>query len=143
MSNPTPFMIHKSCNCLALRRAARSIGRRYDEAFRLLDLNNGQFSMLTVIAGLQPVGIQKIGDALGMDRTTVTAALKPMHRRGLVEIDVDEDDTRGRAVRLTHDGSNLLDRAIPLWEAAQKDISQRLGGSKAAETFRIQLVAID
>jgi DNA-binding MarR family transcriptional regulator len=142
MKNPMPATIYASCNCLALRRAARSIGRRYDDAFRPLDINNGQFSMLTVIAGWQPAGIQKIGEALGMDRTTVTAALKPMQRRGLVEIDIAEDDARGRAVRLTRAGSKLLEKAIPLWEAVQGDVSQLIGGAKATETFRFQLGAI-
>ena len=88
MSSPSPAAIGAACNCLALRRAARGIARRYDEAFRPLDLNNGQFSMLTAIAGLQPAGIQRIGEVLGMDRTTVTAALKPLQRRGLVEVEV-------------------------------------------------------
>lgn len=136
-------LIGAACNCLALRRAARGIARRYDEAFKPLDLNNGQFSMLAAIAGLQPAGIQRLGEMLGMDRTTVTAALKPLQRRGLVEVEVAEDDQRGRAVRLTRAGTKLLDRAIPLWEAAQQAVAQQLGGAEAAADFRRHLAALD
>lgn len=142
MTNPPAAMIGAACNCLALRRAARGIARRYDEAFRPLDLNNGQFSMLTAIAGLQSAGIQRIGEVLGMDRTTVTAALKPLQRRGLVEVEVAEDDQRGRAVRLTPAGTKLLDRAIPLWDAAQQEVARELGGAPAADVFRRQLAAL-
>lgn len=139
----TPAQIGAACNCLALRRAARGIARRYDDAFRTLELNNGQFSMLAAIAGLQPTGMQRLGDWLGMDRTTVTAALKPLQRQGLVEIAVAEDDQRGREVRLTRRGSHLLRRAIPLWQAAQQDIAARLGGPEAADLLRRQLAALD
>jgi DNA-binding MarR family transcriptional regulator len=143
MSSPSPAAIGAACNCLALRRAARGIARRYDEAFRPLDLNNGQFSMLAAIDGLQGGGIQRIGEVLGMDRTTVTAALKPLERRGLAEVAVDEDDLRGRVVRLTEEGAALLDRAIPLWQAAQHDIARQLGGAEAAQGFRRQLGKLD
>lgn len=143
MTMSSPLAIRAACNCLAIRRAARSVARSYDEALRDLDLNNGQFSMLAAIAGLQPAGIQRIGEVLGMDRTTVTAALKPLQRRGMVEIEVAEDDQRGRAVRLTRVGAQLLDRAIPLWEAAQQEVARQLGGTEAADDFRRQLAALN
>lgn len=143
MTNLTPTRIGATCTCLALRRAARGVARRYDEALRSLDLNNGQFAMLATIAGLQPAGIQAIGEWLGMDRTTVTAALKPLQRRDLVEVAVAEDDLRGRAVRLTAEGTDLLDRAVPLWEAAQEDVVRQLGGADASEALRRQLAVLD
>ena len=143
MTTVTPALIGATCNCLALRRAARGLARRYDEALRPLDLNNGQFAMLSAIAGLQPAAIHAIGERLGMDRTTVTAALKPLQRRGLVVVEVAEDDQRGRAVRVTRAGANLLDRAMPLWQAAQQDVARQLGGADASATLRRQLAALD
>jgi DNA-binding MarR family transcriptional regulator len=143
MTTLTPTQIGATCNCLALRRAARGIARRYDEAFRPLDLNNGQFAMLSAIAGLQPAAIHAIGERLGMDRTTVTAALKPLQRRGLVMVGVAEDDQRGRAVRLTRAGANLLARAMPLWQSVQQEVARQLGGTDASATLRRQLAALD
>ena len=102
------------------------MARRYDEALKPLDLNNGQFSMLTVIAGFQPVGVSFLGDRLGMDRTTVTAALKPLERRGLVDVVVPDDDARGRDVSLTRQGIELLSRAMPLWRRAQNALAATL-----------------
>jgi DNA-binding MarR family transcriptional regulator len=115
------------CVCLGLRRAARSVSRRYDEALRPLDLNNGQFSMLNVVAGLQPASMQALADHLAMDRTTVTAALKPLQRRGLVDVSVAVSDLRGREVVLTRQGSALLGKAVPLWQRAQAQLASDLG----------------
>lgn len=136
MTTPNPALIAATCNCLTIRHAARSIARRYDEALRTIDLNNGQFSMLVAISGLQPAGIQAIGERLGMDRTTVTAALKPLVRRDLVDVDVSEGDQRSRAVRLTQAGERLLELAVPLWQEAQREVTHRLGGARAADEFR-------
>lgn len=129
--NPAPAaraaQVHQDCVCLSLRRAARSVARRYDEALRPLDLNNGQFSMLNVVAGLQPASVQAVADHLAMDRTTVTAALKPLARRGLVEMAVSASDLRSREVALTRQGSTLLAKAVPIWQQAQAQLASDLG----------------
>jgi DNA-binding MarR family transcriptional regulator len=51
-----------------------------------------------------------------MDRTTLTAALKPLERRGLVEVRVDPKDKRSRLTTLTPAGQALLSSAVPIWE---------------------------
>lgn len=143
IKNLTPSAIGSACNCFAIRRAARSIARRYDDAFRPLELNNGQFSMLVAVAGFQPAGIQAIGERLGMDRTTVTAALKPLQRRGLLQVEIADDDQRGRLVRLTEAGIALLEEAVPLWVAVQEEVAKKLGGQEKSHSFRRQLATLD
>jgi DNA-binding MarR family transcriptional regulator len=143
MRTLTPALVGAQCNCLALRRAARGIARRYDDALRPLDLNNGQFSMLCAIAAMQPAAMHVIGKRLGMDRTTVTAALKPLLRRDLVTVEVPDEDQRGRAVSLTRAGATLLRRAMPFWQAAQEDVARLLGGPDHSATLRRQLAALD
>lgn len=118
--------LYKECFSLALRRAGRAVSRRYDEALLPLDLNNGQFSMLALIAGMGPVRIQTLADMLAMDRTTVTAALKPLERRGLVRVQTSAEDARVREVKLLPPGDQLLRKAIPIWEAQQEDVSETL-----------------
>lgn len=117
-----PSVIARECYALALRRAARAVSRRYDEAFRALDLNNGQFSMLSLVAGLGPVRMTTLAERLEMDRTTVTAALKPLVRRGLVEVQVSPSDPRGRDASLTRAGKSVLARAVPIWVALQAEL---------------------
>lgn len=139
----SPADFFSSCACLALRRAARGVARRYDEALRPVDLNNGQFSMLTAIGGLGEARLPAIARLLGMDRTTVTAALKPLVRRGLVRITAASDDARERQARLTEAGESLLARAVPLWRAAQDDVSARLGSIEDRARLRQQLDRLD
>ena len=114
-----PSKVASECLCLGLRRAARALSRRYDEALQPLDLNNGQFSMLTMIAGLQPVGMQALADRLAMDRTTVTAALKPLQRRGLVTVEASEHDLRGRDARLAPPGGRCSRRRCHCGKASR------------------------
>lgn len=130
-----PATIASECLCLGLRRAARAASRRFDQALQPLGLSNGQFSMLTVIAGLQPVGMQALAEHLAMDRTTVTAALKPLQRRGLAETDVSEADARGREVRITPSGRTLLVRAMPIWKSVQRELN---GGLAPADVVRLR-----
>src|ERR1700722_9308141 len=104
------------CICLDLQRAARAIGRRFDTAFRPLDLTNGQFSLLMSLNYRGPGNISGVAALLAMDRTTLTAALKPLERRGLVVMTVDPPDRRSRRLALTTKGKRLLAAAMPIWE---------------------------
>lgn len=82
--------------------------------------------MLTVIAGMQPVSMQTLAEHLAMDRTTVTAALKPLLRRSLVTSRVSKSDARGRDAQITPAGRALLARAIPIWQSLQRELSDTL-----------------
>lgn len=57
-----------------------------------------------------------------MDRTTLTAALKPLERRGLVATASDDKDKRARRLSLTDAGRELLAAAYPAWEKTQRAI---------------------
>jgi len=61
---------------------------------------------------------------LAMDRTTLTAALKPLEKSGLVKVSQDPSDRRSRILILTDKGRNLLARAVPVWEATHDEIEQ-------------------
>jgi DNA-binding MarR family transcriptional regulator len=63
-----------------------------------------------------------------MDRTTLTAALKPLERRGLVKIKSDQSDRRSRVLILTAKGRNLLARALPVWQRTHEEIEQLAPG---------------
>jgi DNA-binding MarR family transcriptional regulator len=58
-----------------------------------------------------------VATLLAMDRTTLTAALKPLQRRALVNVTVDPADRRARLMTLTPKGRKLLAQAVPIWES--------------------------
>src|SRR5271169_3204168 len=111
----TTHLIRDFCLCLHVQRAARALARHFDEALRPIGLTNGQFSLLTSLNRPEPPGMTAVASLLAMDRTTLTAALKPLRRRGLVRIMADPADRRGRLMMLTAKGRKAWARAVPIW----------------------------
>src|SRR3954471_12272265 len=97
----TTLLVRDTCLCLHAQRAARAVARRFDEALRPLGLTNGQFSLLMSLNRPEPATIGAVASLLAMDRTTLTANLKPLTRRGLVEVRIDGTDRRSRRLILT------------------------------------------
>ena len=93
-----------------------------DEAFRPLDLTNWQFTLMVALYRPQAPTITLVAHDLATDRTTITANLKPLERRGLVAVSPDEDDRRARRVALTASGLALLQEAYVVWIRAQNTI---------------------
>jgi DNA-binding MarR family transcriptional regulator len=122
----TTLLVRDCCLCLHVQRAARALARRFDEALRPLDLTNGQFSLLMSLNRLEPPPMAAVASLLAMDRTTLTAALKPLERRGLVTVAADTADRRSRLMALTQKGMTLLVRAVPLWERTHQEIERLL-----------------
>lgn len=126
VSFDTTLHVRDCCLCLHVQRAARALGRRFDEALRPLGLTNGQFSLMMSLNRPEPPGMSSVASLLAMDRTTLTAALKPLERRGLVEVAADPLDRRSRRLSLTAQGNALLAAAMPVWEQTHRDLESLL-----------------
>ena len=137
----TTLHVRDHCLCLAAQRAARALARRFDEALRPAGLTSGQFSMLMSLNGPQPPSIGAVAALLAMDRTTLTANLKPLERRGLVETAVDLDDRRGRRLILTRAGHRTLQAALPIWKRTHKEVDE-LTAQTDGESLREGLRAL-
>ena len=118
--------VRDTCLCLHLQRSARVVARRFDEALRPLDLTNGQFSLLMSLNRPVPARMPSVASLLAMDRTTLTANLKPLERRGLLKIAVDPEDKRSRLLTLTERGRALLVAAMPIWKRTHAEIDRML-----------------
>jgi len=125
--------VRDTCLCLHVQRAARTLARRFDEALRPFDLTNGQFSLLMALNRPEPPPMGAVAALLAMDRTTLTAALKPFERRGLVKVSRDPSDRRSRILTLTSEGERLLDRAVPVWEHSHFEVEQLIPGGNLDE----------
>jgi len=131
--------IRDTCLCLHVQRAARTVARRFDEALRPHGLTNGQFSLLTALNRPAPPPMAAVASLLAMDRTTLTANLKPLERRRLIKVAVDKRDRRNRVVTLTATGRKLLTDAFPVWQRTQDALEPLLQG---ADRFRKDLLAL-
>ncbi|QBR02917.1 MarR family winged helix-turn-helix transcriptional regulator [Paraburkholderia pallida] len=137
----TTLMVRDCCLCLHMQRAARNLARIFDEALRPLDLTNGQFSLLMSLNRPQPPAMKDVSSLLAMDRTTLTAALKPLERRGLVRIEQDPEDKRSRLLSLTPDGHRLLAQAFPVWQQTHAEIEEPFAPAEV-DRLRQQLRAL-
>jgi len=126
-SYKTTILVRDSCLCLHVLRAARALARRFDNALRPLGLTNGQFSLMMSLNRPEPPTIGAVASLLAMDRTTLTAALKPLRRRSLIKITTGRDDHRARQLQLTPQGRKLLARAVPVWTSTHAAVEARLG----------------
>jgi DNA-binding MarR family transcriptional regulator len=137
----TTHAVRDLCLCLHVQRAARALARRYDEALRPAGLTNGQFSLMMALNRPEPPTIGDVSSLLAMDRTTLTANLKPLQRRGLVELLVNDADRRSRFLKLTRAGREKLAAAMPLWRKAQRATEKAIRGSDT-DRLRAELRAL-
>lgn len=130
---PAAAVFQRDCVMLSLRRAARAVSRRYEDALRPVGLTASQFSILAALLRDQAVPIGPVAEALGMDRTTLTHNLVPLVRRGLVGSSPHPPDARIRLLALTEAGQRLMHQAVPLWRQAQEDSLARVDAGRWAD----------
>lgn len=137
----TTLFVRDSCLCLHVQRAARALARRFDVALRPVGLTSGQFSLLMSLNRPQPPTMGQVASLLAMDRTTLTANLKPLERRGFVEVRAGETDKRQRVLGLTPAGRAALAAAVPIWLATHQAIEGLLGEA-SPDRLRADLMAL-
>jgi DNA-binding MarR family transcriptional regulator len=114
------------CAAANIRRTDRVLSQFYDAALAPSGLLSTQFGLLAVLAQLAPTAMNHLAERLEMDRTTLTRNLGVLIKQQLVRIE-EGDDRRVHMVRLTPAGEAALERAWPLWQAAQTHIETALG----------------
>jgi DNA-binding MarR family transcriptional regulator len=142
----TTLLVRDTCLCLHVQRAARVLARRFDVALRPVGLTNGQFSLMMSLnrpdlPGVPRATMGSVAELLGMDRTTVTAAVKTLQRRGLVSVLADAKDKRERRMVLTEDGQRSLAAATPIWTKTHAEVESGLANGDA-ERLRRDLRAL-
>ncbi|SCW30722.1 DNA-binding transcriptional regulator, MarR family [Rhizobium mongolense subsp. loessense] len=146
MSNPieipfsTTLLVRDTCLCLHVQRAARALARLFDDALRPVGLTNGQFSLMMSLNRPEPPPMGPVANLLAMDQTTLTAALKPLQRRGWVNVTQNPKDKRGRLLSLTPEGKAVLAAALPIWERTHAVLEETLPGG--SERLRSELQAL-
>jgi DNA-binding MarR family transcriptional regulator len=130
MSKTVPFEttleVRDCCLCLHAQRAARALARRFDEVLRPVGLTNQQFSLLMALNQPEPPSMAPVARLLAMDRTTLTAALKPLEKRDLIAVESAPKDRRSRRLLLTKAGHAVLLSALPIWRQTHAEIEAAL-----------------
>ncbi len=133
----------QGCICLNLRKSARAMTQRYEEALRPTGLRATQFSLLVATKLLGGATINRLAKTLVMDRTTLTRNLKPLENQGFIRTTPGKDDRREREVILTVAGQDTLERALPLWKSVQREVIKELGPIRVGRLLRDLSATVD
>jgi DNA-binding MarR family transcriptional regulator len=128
------LQVRDTCLCLHLQRAARAVVRRFDRALRPVGLTSGQFSLLMALSRPEAPTLGSIAALLAIDRTTLTANLKPLARRGLARVTPDPADKRSRRLALTPEGRALLVAAVPVWRRTHDALERAVADPERLRT---------
>lgn len=120
------------CTCFAVRRAARHLTQVYDRYLAPTGLRTTQFSLLSTLAQSGPRSIGALARELGLDRTTLGRNLRPLERDGLVAIEPDPQDRRGRALTITEAGLARRAEAARRWAQAEASFVAAYGEDATA-----------
>ncbi len=134
--DPMGRAVERDCHCIALRRAAALVTTHYDRALAACGIGISQFSLLHSLQRLGVSNVSRLAEQVGLERSTLTRNLKPLFEAGYIE-DYAEAGNRDRQIAVSESGAVLLDEAIPLWESAQKDVKNAVGGKNLKELARL------
>jgi DNA-binding MarR family transcriptional regulator len=117
------------------------LARLFDDALRPVGLTNGQFSLMMSLNRPEPPPMGPVANLLAMDQTTLTAALKPLRRRGWVNVTPGAKDKRSRLLSLTAEGKSVLAAAVPIWQSTHATLEDKLPGANG-DGLRSMLLAL-
>jgi DNA-binding MarR family transcriptional regulator len=136
----TPSTLN-SCNCFAVRQAARYVTKLYEHYLAEAQLTSAQFSILGALGEAGPMTMVELASALGMDRTTLLRAMKPLQREEFLKSGAGTADPRQLVFSLSSAGVRKLKEALPLWGKAQEAFEAEIGAREAAR-LRSSLLAL-
>jgi DNA-binding MarR family transcriptional regulator len=122
----TRRQIGLNCACFNLRRAARLVTQKYDQAMRKAGLTANQLPILMSSYEDGGINMSKLAKILGMERTTLTRNIAVLERAGLLDV-TSGQDKRERRVTITPKGKAKLKYAMPLWQQTQDELSSLVG----------------
>lgn len=120
-----------ACHCVATRQMARHVSRIYERHLGPSGVTATQLAILNFLAQRQAMTITQMSEVMRMDRTTLLRALKPLREKRWVNAEPEEDEPRRLVLTLTKAGRGKIERASPLWKAAQAEYEAEIGPEQA------------
>lgn len=122
----------QGCTNLKLRQLGRMVGRHYEAYVAPTGLKGTQYSLLSHVVKLGPLRAGELAAAMQLEASTLTRNLQPLLRDGLLVMQPDSDDARGRLVVATPAGHELRAKAQRAWKQAQLALNDQLGVERVA-----------
>lgn len=111
----------QECVARRLRQVNRTVTRLYDEALRPHGLTVNQLNILAVIISEKQIRPGQLGQALGMEKSTVSRTVDRMVGKGWLKVTAGQD-SRTQLLTVTTKGNQLLLSVTPVWDTLQAGI---------------------
>ena len=111
----------QQCVARRLRQVNRTITRLYDEALRPYGLTVNQLNILAVVISEKKIRPGQLGQALGMEKSTVSRTVDRMVRKDWLKVNPGED-SRTQLLTVTAKGRKLLLSVTPVWDTLQAGV---------------------
>ena len=108
------------------RLAARRITHFLDREMAGLGMTVAQLGLMAQIATAEDDTLGALAVRAGVDQSTLSRNLRTLEADGLVEIAIVESDQRRRMVWLTETGARRLEKAMPVWRAANAKLARQI-----------------
>ncbi|MGC1216221.1 MAG: MarR family winged helix-turn-helix transcriptional regulator [Phormidesmis sp.] len=128
----------QECVARRLRQVNRTITRLYDEALRPHGITVNQLNILAVIISEKQIRPGQLGQALGMEKSTVSRTIDRMVRKNWLNISPGKD-SRTQLLTVTAKGRKLLLSVTPIWDSLQAGVFTDTGSGNNI----LQLLALD
>lgn len=119
--------IGPACAVFNVRKATRMLTRLYAKAFEAVELEPTQFTLLVACSRQDVVTTTVLATRLLMDPSALARNVAVLERRGLLMVRPGDKDGRTRSISITEAGKATLARALPHWEAVQRQLADRMG----------------
>ena len=117
------------CMAYNLKKATRAVQNLFDSAYKSIGLEGTQYTVLANIFVSEPITLSKLAESMSVDRTTLGRNLKPLEKRGFIDIKPG-DDRRAKLISITDYGKQILSQALPVWKETHEQIRDLLGIEK-------------
>jgi len=120
-----------------LRRTQVAVFQNFTEVVGAAELTPGQFGVLVVIDANPGLSQTQLGNALGIDRSTVVAVIDRLESRGLVARQPAPNDRRSHALHLSDSGKATLRRLTERVRAHERQIARHLAADDQARLIEL------
>ncbi len=117
--------MRRDCVAMRVRQLNRRITRLYDAALRPHGVTTAQLNVLVALALMGEARAVDVAATLALEKSTLSRNLARMIERGWISATA-EVTGAGQQLRILAAGRELVERAMPAWQAAQRQARKEL-----------------
>jgi DNA-binding MarR family transcriptional regulator len=127
---PSPITA-RGCTNFKLKQLTRRVTRHYERFMEGAGLKITQYSLLSHVVTLGPIGAGELASRMALGPSTLTRNLQPLVDKGWVDI-LPGADARSRIVSATTAGQAQRALAQKAWKRGQLALNEQLGVQRVA-----------